>query len=180
MSEQWEKVIEHEIQFCLRANEYESEIYELLQENELNIQWPVTNFDTEQGRVYLHCPSTEDQAIRRIEKKESLNALLKIATKRVERFVRAFQQLNEKEKDIITYTYFEPMQDREFKFVMGIDQFKDIPKVRQHVLRKLFRIYEKERADKHKEFAQTLKEEREKKAEALRKELAKGRGGEGR
>lgn len=171
VNERWENVVEHEIQFYLNFSEYETEIKERLLENELDIQLPTTIFDEELGRVYIRCPSTEDQALKRIEVRDSLNALLEKGKKRAERVLRSYYSLSDHEQEIIFYTYFEPLSDREFSHYLSVRPMKNIPKVKQRALRELFRIYEKDRAEQNKEWAETLKIERQKMADSLRQQM---------
>ena len=169
MNEQFEdeKVIEYEINFYLNFKNYEQEIYDRLEENELNIQYPITIFDEEQGRVYRECPGTEQQAIRRIEVRDSLNAILEKAKKRITRFQNAYSQLSEDEKDIVYYTYFdEPYEEFQLTRILGLKSVKDLREERKNVLKKLYKIYNKEREDYEKEFKNFLLEERKRRTKA--------------
>ena len=76
-SSRWldESIIEYEIQFYLKYPEYVADIRDRITENELDIKVPITRYD-EMG-IYIYCPSTESQAIRRIEVRESLENALK-------------------------------------------------------------------------------------------------------
>jgi hypothetical protein len=159
MNEQWEKLIEQEIFFYLNFQEYEAEIKERLLENELDIQYPVTRFDAVAGRIYRYCPSTEEQALKRIEVREALTSLLERAKKRVERFWRAYNQLTENEQKLIYYTYFEPIYTD-----LGFKSTKELHQARQEVLKKMLRFYEREREESHKEFQRMLQEEKKQRA----------------
>ena len=161
MNEQWEKLIEQEIFFYLNFQEYEAEIKERLLENELDIQYPVTRFDAVAGRIYRYCPSTEEQALKRIEVREALTSLLERAKKRVERFVRAYNQLTKNEQELIHYTYFEPIYtDYRLAAILKFESTEHLHQARQEVLKKMLRFYESEREEQNKEFHQMLKEER--------------------
>lgn len=169
MNERWENVIEQEINFYINFKKYEMEIHELLRENELNIQYPVTKFDYVEGRIYRACPGTEAQALHRIEVRDSLQSLLDRAKKRINRFIKAFNKLNEKEQDLIYFTYFDQMyKDFELTKVLEFRTIKDLQLAKIQVIKKLFEIYTAERSEKHKEFIKMLKEERDRKAKRLR------------
>jgi hypothetical protein len=161
MNEQWEKIIEQEIFFYLNFKKYEAEIHERLLENELDIQYPVTRFDAVAGRIYRYCPTTEEQALKRIEVREALTSLLERAKKRVERFVRAYNQLTKNEQKLIYYTYFEPiLTDYRLAVILKFESTEQLHQARQEALKKMLRFYEREREEWYKEFRQMLKEER--------------------
>jgi hypothetical protein len=161
MNEQWENVIEQEIFFYLNFKEYEAEIHERLRENELDIQYPITRFDEVEGRIYRSCPSTEEQALKRIEVREALTAILERANKRIERLFRAYSQLTEEEQELIHYTYFEPIYtDYRLAVILEFESTKELLQARQEALKKMLHFYESEREERHKEFRQMLKEER--------------------
>jgi hypothetical protein len=165
MKERWTKIIENEIDFILNFEKYEEEIKELLLENELNIQYPVTRFDSEEGRMYRACPDTEAQALYRIEKRESLNALIERGNKRIQRFFKAYQRLNSDEQDLIYYTYFNPeYQDHRLIKVLDYQSTKELRKTREKVLEKLMELFDEDRVERHEEFKAMLKEERKQKA----------------
>lgn len=160
MNEQWENVIEQEIFFYLNFKKYEAEIHERLLENELDIQYPITRFD-EAGQIYRYCPSTEQQALKRIEVREALTSLLERAKKRIERLFRAYGQLTEEEQELIHYTYFEPFYtDYRLAVILDFKSTKELRQARQEALKKMLRFYESERKERHKEFRQMLQEER--------------------
>ncbi|EMI11241.1 hypothetical protein [Anoxybacillus gonensis] len=161
MSEQWEKLIEQEIFFYLNFQEYEAEIKERLLENELDIQYPVTRFDAVAGRIYRYCPTTEEQALKRVEVREALTSLLERAKKRIERLFRAYGQLTEEEQELIHYTYFEPFYtDYRLAVILDFKSTKELRQARQEALKKMLRFYESEREERNKEFQQMVKEER--------------------
>ncbi|MED4903963.1 hypothetical protein [Parageobacillus thermoglucosidasius] len=165
MNEQWEKLIEQEIFFYLNFQEYEAEIHERLLENELDIQYPITRFDEVEGRIYRCCPSTEEQALKRIEVREALTSLLERAKKRVERFVRAYNQLTENERELIYYTYFEPIYtDYRLAVILDFKSTKELHQARQAVLKKMLRFYEREREEQNKEFQRMVQEEKKQRA----------------
>jgi hypothetical protein len=161
MNDQWENVIEQEIFFYLNFKKYEAEIHDRLRENELDIQYPVTRFDEVEGRIYRTCPSTEEQALKRIEVRDALTSILEKAKKRIERLFRAYNQLTKVEQELIYYTYFEPIYtDYRLLDILGFESTKKLIQARQEVLKKMFRFYESEREERHKEFRQMLREER--------------------
>lgn len=165
MSEQFEKVLELEIHFYLNFKQYEQEIYDRPQENEMNIHYPITIFDEEQGRIYRQCSGTEQQAIRRIEIRDSLNAILEKAKKRIARFQNAYSQLSDDEKDIVFYTYFdESYKEFQLTRILGLKSVKDLHREQKNVLKKLYKIYNKEREDYEKEFKNFLLEERKRRS----------------
>jgi hypothetical protein len=165
MSEQWENVIEQEIFFYLNFKKYEAEIYERLLENELDIQYPVTRFDAVAGRIYRYCPTTEEQALKRIEVREALTSLLERAKKRVERFVRAYNQLTKNEQKLIYYTYFEPIYtDYRLVIILDFKSTKELHQARQAVLKKMLSFYESEREEQNKEFQRMVQEEKKQRA----------------
>lgn len=173
--EQWENVIEQEIQFYLNFKQYEEEIHDRLKEVEEWIEYPVTIFDSDMGMVYRTCAGTEEQAIRRIVKRDSLNALLERAHKRINRLFNAYSQLDEESKDLISYLYFEPdYSDADLVRVFGFSSKKALYQQKTNVLKKMFRIYQKERSEAAEEFKRLLKEERKEKARLLIKQYYKG------
>jgi hypothetical protein len=165
MKEQWTKIIENEIDFILNFEKYEEEVNELLLENELNIQYPVTRFDSEEGRMYRSCPDTETQALYRIEKRESLNSLIEHGKKRISRFFRAYNKLNDDEWDLIYYTYFERIyKDNRLIKVLDYKSIKDLQKAREKVLEKLMDFYDADRIESQKEFKAMAREARKQRA----------------
>lgn len=171
MSERWEQIAESEILFYLRFQEFEEEIRDLIYENEANIQLPVTHFDSVEGRVFRYCPGTEEQALRRIERREVLQSALARGLKRKDRFLSFYNTLTEEEKDVIYYTYFEKRSNRDFKFLLELRSVKDVPLLKRKVLKKLYSLYEKERAERDSERKRLLQQERKEKADRLRKML---------
>lgn len=169
--EHWEKVIEHEIEFYVNIQQYEDRWMGRLYESQA-IHYPTTTFDEEVGRVYLSCPGTEEQAIARIEARESIEALLKKAAKRINRLNNALAQLNEREKDIISIFYFERASELHMVRTLGYSTKNEFVKEKERVLKKLFSIYEKERMQANEEFKTTLKEELHRKAFLFRKSLS--------
>jgi hypothetical protein len=161
MNEQWENVIEQEIFFYLNFKKYEAEIHERLRENELDIQYPITRFDEVEGRIYRSCPSTEEQALKRIEVRESLTAILERAKKRIERLFNAYNQLTEEEQELIHYTYFESIYtDYQLAVILEFENTEQLRQARQEALKKMLRFYQSEREERYKEFRQMLREER--------------------
>jgi hypothetical protein len=162
--EKWEKVIEYELNFYANIQEYEDRLLEQLYESQV-IHYPVTTFDEDLGRVYRSCPGTEDQALYRIEVRESIEALLKRAVKRINRLNNALAQLKEDELDIISIYYFEKgLSDLRKARTLGFGTVKQFTDKKEKILKKLFSIYEKERAATHKEFYKNLKDELHRKA----------------
>jgi len=169
MSEHWERVIEHELDFYFNIQEYENKLLERFYESQM-IQYPVTVFDEEQGRVYLAGPNTEDQALYRIETKKSIEALLKKAVKRITRLNNALSQLDELKLDVITLFYLDrDLSELHMARTLEFRTKKEFMKKKEKVLKKLFSIYEKERANTVRDFNRSLKEERIRKADLLRK-----------
>ncbi|MEH7440472.1 hypothetical protein V7182_23780 [Neobacillus drentensis] len=166
--EKWERIIEHELHFYINIQEYENKLLERLYESQ-RIQYPGTIFDEEEGRVYLSGPNTEDQALYRMEVRESIEALLKKAVKRINRLNNALAQLSEKEQDVISIFYFErDLPVLHMARTLGFSTQNEFMKKKETVLKKLFSIYEKERSDAHEDFRKALKEERIKKAHLFR------------
>jgi hypothetical protein len=167
--EKWENVIEYELDFYFNIQEYEDNLMERYYESQV-IHYPVTVFDEDQGRVYLAGRDTEDQAIYRMEVKESIIALLRKAVKRITRLNNAISQLNEDEQDIIWMFYLErDMPELHMARTLGYRTQKEFMKEKEKVLKKLFRIYEKERMQVHQDFKATLKEELRRKAFLFKK-----------
>lgn len=153
MSEQWENIMENELDFLYHSPKYEAELKERLYENELSIQYPVTHFDSEQGRIYRSCPGTEEQAIRRIEVREAVEALLEHMNKRIKRLWNAIGQLSEEEQDIISWVYIErDTAELYMARLSGFRTVKDFRNAKQKALRKLLDIYQKEREEAESEF----------------------------
>lgn len=172
MSEYWEKVIEHELEFYANIRTYEEELLDRLRENEMSFQYPVTIFDEVEGRVYRACAGTEEQALSRIEKRESIETLLKKAAKRINRLNNAITQLDELEQDIISIFYLEKdLSELHMVRLLGFRTRKEFLLKKEQALKKLFSIYEKERSATHKEFKQTLIEERKKKVAVYKQTL---------
>jgi hypothetical protein len=158
MSEQWEKAIETELDFLYHSPEYEAELLDRLRENELNIQYPVTHFDSEQGRIYRSCPGTEEQAIRRIEIREAIEAIMVHMNKRIKRMSNAIHQLSEEEQDLISRVYIE--RDTPEIYMarsLGFRTIREFRKAKQQALLKLLKIFEKERDERDKEFKEFQK-----------------------
>lgn len=161
MSEQWEKVIETELDFLYHSPEYEAELLDRLRENEMNIQYPVTHFDSEQGRIYRSCPGTEEQAIRRIEIREAIETIMAHMNKRIKRLSNAIHQLSEEEQDLISWVYIE--RDTPEIYMarsLGFRTIKEFRKAKKQTLLKLLDIFEKERDERDKEFKEFQKVQR--------------------
>jgi hypothetical protein len=147
--EQWEKVIEYEIRFYLNIEEYKNELIDRYYESQM-IRFPVTQFDEDLGRIYLYCPRTETQAIRRIEGKELIIKLLKRATKRYHRLNNAFSQLTDDEINIISMLYLEGTDHLPKDFIarqLGLKNAKNLDVAKERILNKLLASYEKERPE---------------------------------
>jgi hypothetical protein len=179
MTECFEKIIELEIDFYNNFPEYKEELLEQMRYKQA-IQYPVTHFDEEQGRVYLSCSGTEEQALQRIEAKEATKITLKFARKRIQRLHNAISQLEKDERYIIQSFYFWKMDP--YKCLNRFSQFKtvqDFMKAKEQVLKKLFSIYEEERAAEDEEYRiirmQELKVESELRKERRRKERLRKR-----
>lgn len=167
--EQWEKVIEHELNFYVNIQEWEDKLLEGYYESQM-IRYPVTTFDEEVGRVYLSCPTTEEQALYRIQVKESVQALLKKAVKRINRLNNALAQLNEHEQDIISSFYFErDLPELYMARSLGYSTKRAFLEEKQKVLKKLYAIYEKERSNAVQVFNNSLKEEIKRKIDLFKK-----------
>jgi hypothetical protein len=162
--EKWEKVIEYELEFYANIQEYEDRLLRQLYESQM-IQYPGTVFDEEQGRIYLAGPNTEEQALYRIEARESIEALLKKAVKRINRLNNALAQLKEYELDIISIYYFEKgLSDIRKARTLGFRTLKPFMEEKEIILKKLFAMYEEERSARHKKSYKDLKEELQRKA----------------
>lgn len=162
--EKWEKVIEYELEFYANIQEYEDRLLRQLYESQM-IQYPGTVFDEEQGKIYLAGPNTEEQALYRIEARESIESLLKKAVKRINRLNNALAQLKEYELNIISIYYFEKgLSDIHKARTLGFRTLKQFMDEKELILKKLFAMYEEERAATHKEFYRNLKEELQRKA----------------
>lgn len=169
MIEHWEKVIEYELEFYVNIQEYEDKCLERLYESQV-IHYPTTIFDEEGGKVYLSCPTTEEQAIARIEARESIEALLKKAVKRINRLNNALAQLSKEEQDVISLFCFEKdVSELHMARMLGFRTKTEFVKEKERVLKKLFSVYEKERSEAHQEFKATLKEELRRKAFLFKK-----------
>jgi hypothetical protein len=178
MSEQWnneEVIIEQEIEFYLNYKKYEEEIQQRLKENELNIQYPVTKYDSDSGRIHRSCPGTEDQAIRRIEVRDALNSILEKAQKRINRLLNAYNQLSKEEQDIVFFNYLDQeYRETDAVSLLGLKSNKELNEAKINTLKKMYFIYQEDRADAYKEFMLIRKAERERKAKLLREQLYKG------
>lgn len=147
MSEQWENVIEHEIEFYNNYPIFKEDLMEQLYRSQI-IRYPVTIFDEHQGRVYFSNQRTEDQAFRRIEVKEAIESLLNKAQKRIQRFFNAVDQLDELEQDIIWDFYIlKDMPVNRLPRFHGFRTKNDFMKAKQKALKKLFEIYQKDRPE---------------------------------
>lgn len=152
MSEHWENVIEQEIVFYLNFKQYEEKIHELIRDVEYDIPSHVPVYEYQLGRIYTSTPSAETIALRNIERTEALYALLDKGKKRVERFLSACSQLDEKERDLVLA--------------------ENVPEA---VLKKMYRIYKAQRKDAERDFEMMLLEQRKEKARQLSIELSKQR-----
>ncbi|RDU34697.1 hypothetical protein DRW41_21980 [Neobacillus piezotolerans] len=164
MAEQWEKIIESELEFLRNAPGYEAELNERLRENEMDFKYPTTTFDSEQGRVYRSCPGTEEQALHRIEVRENLQALMNRLLKRANRIFDALNQLDENDREIIIRTYIE--MDKPDSYVvrdLGFITAKEFNEAKKRAIKKMFKIYESQRTEAHSEYRRILAIERKKK-----------------
>lgn len=171
MSEHWETIIERELDFFYHAPEYEADLKERLYENEITIQYPVTRFDEEEGRVYRSCPGTEEQALRRIEKREAFGTGLKRINERVTRLKNALAQLNEDEREIVFYIYLDRDHptDRVIAKLLGFRTAKELQDRKKEILCKLLEIYENERKKMLEERRKEIARQYIQNAEKLRK-----------
>jgi hypothetical protein len=161
MGEQWENIIIHELLFYANFKQFEDELKDRLLENDLDIKYPTTTFDEEQGRVYLSCPGTEEQALRRIEVREAIESIHKRAKKRIERLVNALNQLDEDEFIIISEVYIEgEMTEMELIRTMGFQNKNEFHEAKRRALLKIVSFFEVEREENVKLFAAQRKEER--------------------
>ncbi|WP_338782421.1 hypothetical protein [Metabacillus sp. FJAT-52054] len=147
--EKWTKFIEHEIEFYLNYDSYVQDIKDLILENELDIQWPITFYDEAEGRIYRKCPGTEEQAIQRIAKRDRLNLMLKRASDRLKRFYDAYSTLSNTEQELIYHLYFENhYNEQEVLIKLGLSSRDELESSRWIVLNKILRFYEEGRNEK--------------------------------
>lgn len=143
--EQWEKIIESEIQFYLNVQEYENDLLNRYYESQV-IHVPVTTYDEDLGRVYLSCPTTEEQVISRMESKAAIENLLRRAAGRINRLNRALAQLTPEELDVISVYYFEGFtSELRMARTLGFKTVKDFIREKDRVLKKVFECYQEER-----------------------------------
>lgn len=173
MAEQWENIIEYELQFYADFQKHYEDLQEKLYENELNIQYPITHFNPEEGRIHRSCPGTEEQAIRRIEVRESVEAAMKRIEKRINRLNNALSQLDEEEQNLIGYFYLDGTPENYIKKIFGFSNMKELHKAKREALLKVYKIYEKEREDAMYDFRKMLKEERIKRAALFKEQQIK-------
>lgn len=107
VEEHWERIIENEIFFYINFDNHKASLEGFLHELEYEFDYPGTHYDHELGIIRMKSIDVENQAIRRIEKKEGLEKLLVRAEKRKERFENIYKQLNQAEKNVIRLLYFE-------------------------------------------------------------------------
>jgi hypothetical protein len=167
MAECWENVIVHELLFYANFKQYEAELKDRLKENDLDIKYPTTTFDEEQGRVYRSCPGTEEQAIRRIEVREAIESLHKRATKRMERLAKALQQLDDDEFEIISIAYLEgDITEKNMVRTARFRSKREFHDTKRKALLKMASFFEKDREENVKLFTAQRKEERRRKVVA--------------
>lgn len=164
LNEQWEKIIEYELEFYSNIQQYEDRLLERYYESQA-IHYPTTVFDEDSGKVYLTCPGTEEQAIARMEAKAAIEGILRKAVKRINRLNRALAQLEKDELDIISIFYIErDLSELHMARTFGFRTKKEFMDRKTKVLKKLFAMYVKERKEVEIEFKRTLKEEIRRKA----------------
>src|SRR5690606_17375478 len=158
-----------EFRFFMESDERLKSLDNSLRENGLSIQYPVTRFDQELGRIYRYCPSTEEQALRRIEVKERIELEKKRIKKRNERLLRVFEKLDEFEKGVIWHCFMVPFMGAKHmeitnKIPNPTSEFNqnELEKVKKSAILKIFKAYEEEREE-------SFEKKRIKKAKKLRK-----------
>lgn len=162
-NEHWEKVVENEIIFYLNyEKQYKREIEEQLLENEWNFQYPMTYVNEAEGRLYRTCPTTEQQAIQRIEVRESLNRLLDRAQERLKRLFHHFNELQAPEQKVLKLLYFTGgMSDYQIVSELGLQNRLEVEDAKISALRSLYRLYQEDRKDCENEFRNLLRESRQ-------------------
>lgn len=144
VGENWDYIIMHEMAFYYNFPQFEQEIHDLLKENKLNIQVPTTRFGDE--GIYIHCPGPEDQAINRIEKEQALTKILEHGRKRVNRLLAAMDKLEKGERDLLLNVENETKQE--------------LKQSREKAIRKLHKLFIKERLEHQKSWNALAREER--------------------
>ena len=158
--ENWKENFFVEFEFYRNFSTLNQELTDLLKENEMNIQLPMTRY--EDGQMFYGCPTTEDQVINKIRREESLKNLQNKAQKRVDRLLNALEQLNEDERTVLYYLemkqgYLSPEQLLE---ECGVKNTAELMTIKETALANLSRIYSKEREGRQLDYQKMLLEER--------------------
>lgn len=161
--EHWRDTFFVEFEFYRNFSALHQDITDLLKENEMNIQLPMTRYEDDQ--MFYGCPNTEVQAINRIEREEILKKLQARAQKRIDRLLTAIEQLNEDERTIL---YYLEMEQGYFTSIQLLEKcnFKSITELmiaKDKALLKLSAIYSEDRKERETEFRRMLLEERREK-----------------
>lgn len=144
--EQWERIIEIEIDYYVNVQKYENELLERYYESQI-IRMPSTLFNEEEGIMYIKSCSTEDQALYRMEMQELTKRLIQQIINRVNRLGRALEHLTDDEMDIISICYLEnsELSGLQMARSLGYRTLKEFAKEKDRVLRKLYTWYIEDR-----------------------------------
>jgi len=98
-----------------------------------------SRFDYVNGNSFYISNNTERVAIDRIESKRALDLYEEIEQYKVitETIKKAFDELNNQEKQFVEFRYFQCMPMQEVKIAMGYSEEKSVYRIRRHVLDKL-------------------------------------------
>lgn len=169
MTEHWEVIIESEINFYLHFAKYKEELQERLFENEQDIQFHTTVFDSEVGCIYRRCLGTEDMAFKRILVRDALHHLLEKADKRM---MQLFSPLNARNKVVLRCCYLEPDKtDGEWMRQLGLQNEVQLQKEKEHALKALYRLNVEDRKKSEDEFKVVILEECRQRAAVWKRQL---------
>ncbi|MBP3953620.1 hypothetical protein [Bacillus suaedae] len=100
MEEPWYKIIEREVFFYLRYEAVVKDIRDEIEENQQVVSYP-QSYVLETGEIVREQMGVEQQVIKRIEKHEFFLKCLKRAEERKRRLVKAVNQLNESDRQLV-------------------------------------------------------------------------------
>ncbi|WP_050613372.1 hypothetical protein [Bacillus testis] len=145
MAEHWENVISEEFRLLRGFPEFQRNINDLLLENELNIQWPITQY--EHGEVYYCCPGTEAQALDRIEREALLRKTLAVRTKKINRLLAAMDKLEPIQAAVVRYMELDhtSLNAEQLALDCDIHNLVQLCKVWDEGIHSLYKIYQQER-----------------------------------
>lgn len=147
MSEHWESIIEIELAYYRNFPVFAAEIQQKLLENDLDIQVATTCIN-ETGNLVSYCESTEQQAIKRVMKRDSLIKQLERANKRINRLFNAISKLSEEEQEVLDYLYIDIGHNLPYTHIarlLGYKDTRELLKARDSALKSVLKIYESER-----------------------------------